>query len=546
MRSRFPTMLLAACWLVLLVVVPAQAQRTKPGQWAMGVLTVIPSDPQLGETSSPPRPLVELVSGRADLAWTQPPNYTPISETLHELSKTAILRREIWNLEFAFKPVRMIDVDVPTAAGPQQRKIWYMVYRVQYRGADLQTRDEGVQFAATSIAAIDRVDYDSRRFFPQFLLEAREVRKAYADQILPSAKAAILAREFPAGPSGRVTLAEDKLFNTVEMARQNIPRTNGGEDGSVWGYVTWEGIDPRVNFFSVYVRGLTNAYEFEDPPGAYQPGDPPGKGRKIQLKTLRLNFWRPSDTFAADEREIRFGVPIETDDRDARIAFSSLDANDDGRVEPDEVSPSQRPLFDRMRRIADRDKDGALTMNEYLESLPSENDQDRRQERTMNQYGWHARLEVIGADDGSLTASIPASLELQDALSLVAQLDSSRILAATKDADAASLRRFAVDVLKRARDVTPVRQSLKLVTADSSAAEIVESLSGARQQAVDLIRARMRLPAAFTVSTDKDSWSIQAGGRTVRLRKGQQADNWSYENGRLKLEDRLDYQWIYR
>ena len=58
----------------------------------------------------------------------------------------------------------------------------------------------------------------------------------------------------------------------------------------------------------LFVRGLTNAYQWTDPEGAYAKGDPPGAGRKFTYKTLQLNFWRPGDEIQQNEREIRFGV----------------------------------------------------------------------------------------------------------------------------------------------------------------------------------------------------------------------------------------------
>ena len=100
------------------------------------------------------------------------------------------------------------------------------------------------------------------------------------------------------------------LLNSVEMAEQPIPVSDGRIDRGVWGVATWADIDPRIDFFSVYVGGLTNAYRWEDPAGAYKPGDPPGKGRQFARKTLQLNFWRPGDEILQDEREIRFGVPL--------------------------------------------------------------------------------------------------------------------------------------------------------------------------------------------------------------------------------------------
>jgi hypothetical protein len=58
---------------------------------------------------------------------------------------------------------------------------------------------------------------------------------------------------------------------------------------------------------------LTNAYRFEDPSGAYKPGDPPGTGRRLLKKTLQLNFWRPGDTVDPHEEEIQFGCRLDPD-----------------------------------------------------------------------------------------------------------------------------------------------------------------------------------------------------------------------------------------
>ena len=93
----------------------------------------------------------------------------------------------------------------------------------------------------------------------------------------------------------------------AEMVRPIKP----GE--TVWGVATWENVDPRIDRFSIYASGLTNAYRWEDPPGAYQPGDTLGKGRKFTRKTLKLNFWRPGDEYYEHEKEFRLGIPGEVD-----------------------------------------------------------------------------------------------------------------------------------------------------------------------------------------------------------------------------------------
>jgi hypothetical protein len=78
----------------------------------------------------------------------------------------------------------------------------------------------------------------------------------------------------------------------------------------VWGVATWADVDPRIDFFSVYVGGLTNAYRWEDAAGGYKPGDPPGRGREFARKMLQLNFWRPGDELFQSEHEFRYGVPL--------------------------------------------------------------------------------------------------------------------------------------------------------------------------------------------------------------------------------------------
>ena len=63
-------------------------------------------------------------------------------------AKDVDFRREIWALEFKFKPMRMISVDVPQPTGKMQRKlIWYMVYSVTNTGKILEpVKDETLKY----------------------------------------------------------------------------------------------------------------------------------------------------------------------------------------------------------------------------------------------------------------------------------------------------------------------------------------------------------------------------------------------------------------
>src|SRR5689334_17586591 len=77
-------------------------------EFAAGVLTTIPPAPQAEEMFSGPRPLVEVPIAIKDLKYE--PKLSSVSTTVYERAQSATLRRTIWNLEFSFKPMRMIYV----------------------------------------------------------------------------------------------------------------------------------------------------------------------------------------------------------------------------------------------------------------------------------------------------------------------------------------------------------------------------------------------------------------------------------------------------
>ncbi|MCA9224298.1 MAG: hypothetical protein KDA47_01740 [Planctomycetales bacterium] len=290
---------------------------------AEGVVTVIPPDPLDGETFQGPLPIVELTTGRANLDWpAEGPNFTPKTQTLKEMASRAILRHRIWNLEFAFKPMRLVEVDVPQPTGKMQRKaVWYLVYKVTYRGNELsptgrlpdsrESIDEDLEAWKYELySEIQPVNSPYKRFFPHFVLANRPYDKQYLDRVIPAAKMPILMREFPSKTPGVPEIPPEHFYNSVEISKVPIKLSDAQTDNGVWGFVTWMDVDPRIDYFSLYVRGLTNAFRFVDPAGAYQAGDPPATGRQFQYKTLQMNFYRPGDTAFEHEKEFRFGVPV--------------------------------------------------------------------------------------------------------------------------------------------------------------------------------------------------------------------------------------------
>jgi hypothetical protein len=267
---------------------------------APGVLTTVAPNFSADETVS----THDVLEVRANPALNWKPDFLASSDTLYGMADKTKFRREIYCLEFSFKPIRMIEVDVPSASGAVERKqVWYFMYRVRNTGQVLKpvAGDDGVY--STEMAKGGPVT-----FLPQFVLQAQDrkstgerVQYTYLDRVIPAAVAAISQRETP----GRM------LLNSIEIAKQPIPVSAERIDRSVWGVATWIDVDPRIDFFSIYVGGLSNAYRWTDTPASYRPGDPPGKGRQFVRKTLQINFWRPGDEFEPSEREFRLGVPLD-------------------------------------------------------------------------------------------------------------------------------------------------------------------------------------------------------------------------------------------
>lgn len=241
---------------------------------APGVVRSVDPARQLEETVSR-HDQIGLLSVNADYTW----------------AKNVRFRHNVWCLEFKYKPVRTIWVDVPQQNGVMQRKlIWYLVYSVTNTGQTMtsEKQEDGTYQVKTV--------QEDVRFVPEFILFCRKMNKAYPEKVIPVAVPPIRLREDP----------NRRFYNTAEMLRE----IKVGE--TVWGVATWEDVDPRVDAFSVYVKGLTNAYKWDDNQAAYKPGDPVS-GRKIGVKTLKLNFWRPGDEHHGDQDLVRTGIPSQTD-----------------------------------------------------------------------------------------------------------------------------------------------------------------------------------------------------------------------------------------
>lgn len=276
-----------ACLLVLfLICVPGAsscpAQNTLP-KLARGVLTIVPAEVAEQDTVTGPLALNEL----ADEAKAWAPNYSPPSDTLHEIAENITLRRPVWQLEFAAKSLRMTSVQARAGGNTQQVRVWYLLYRLRNTGGHLRpvAQNGGRSYG------VEQYD-ETLRFFPHFVMRDHEHQLSYLDRILPEAVAKIHSIEIR-DPNVR-------LYDSVTISRVPIEVSTEEVDRSVWGVATWVGVDRRADFLSVYVQGLSNGYQWEDVPN----------GDRLRLyKTLQLNYWRPGDAVFEHEGEFRVGLP---------------------------------------------------------------------------------------------------------------------------------------------------------------------------------------------------------------------------------------------
>ncbi|HEX3871444.1 MAG TPA: hypothetical protein VHV77_13455, partial [Pirellulales bacterium] len=179
--------------------------------------------------------MVEILS--VDPTFGIPPNSPAPS-----MAKDVRFEHSVQSLTFAFKPLRMIRAEMPNEAGRMQTKlVWYMVYRVK------NTTEKPIALV------------------PVFSLEDLDTHTTYADKLIPTAIPLIQRREDP----------NRRLLDTVAIEGEMAP----GEER--WGIVTWDDLASTIKRLSIFVEGLSTAYQWEDPEGAYKPGEAPGTGRKL-------------------------------------------------------------------------------------------------------------------------------------------------------------------------------------------------------------------------------------------------------------------------
>ena len=267
---------------------------------AADAINIIPAGGELGDTYIGPVDL-PLVSNAADLDWT--PNFASRSETLANMVKGQIFRNEVWSMEFGFKPVRMIGVDLPDEQGQVKTKVvWYLLYYVRYLGGDLSAQPQKDEFGNEVYQPSPTAGVAARRFIPGFTLNSVALGKRVEAKFIPQAIPLITEKERVGKP----------VYDSIAIQKVPVQQSTPLVSNEVWGVATWTDVDPRTDFFTVEVRGLTNAQRSENVDGKFIS----------KQKTLVLYFSRPGDTINELADIIRYGVPAYADAAQQKLIFS--------------------------------------------------------------------------------------------------------------------------------------------------------------------------------------------------------------------------------
>ncbi len=292
---------------ILLIVVASMAfglssavGQTKPRELAPGVLKVVPLAVETADSQTLRMSLPDLDSKQ------YVPNTFSSAQTLYGSTRDIVLFRDIWQYEFAFLGLRQIELEIPVANNRVAKKnVWYMVYRVRNVGKTISYDKITDQLVKTDQHEIvlDRTELDPAtlpgRFFPVFTLvgwvhnpqTGDYDRVEYTDNVLPTAVRQIQLEED----------AARQLLDSVEVSRTELPLAAGKSDGAVWGVATWTSVDPRINYTSVRIKGLTNAYRMIN----NEDGS-----KSFRFRELQINFYRPGDVFRESQDRISLGIPL--------------------------------------------------------------------------------------------------------------------------------------------------------------------------------------------------------------------------------------------
>ncbi len=112
------------------------------------------------------------------------------------MMKAQVFRSEIWSLEFGFKPVRMIAVDLPDEQGQTKTKVvWYLLYYVRYLGVTWWPQPQKDEFGNAIYQPAPGAGRTARRFVPGFNAQQHRAGQRTEATFIPQAIPLITAKE---------------------------------------------------------------------------------------------------------------------------------------------------------------------------------------------------------------------------------------------------------------------------------------------------------------------------------------------------------------
>ena len=273
-------------------------------------LTVIPPDQSVDDVSQKAN-LHELAQGRGG-AWS--PSHAPSHETLIGLASDRQFLRDVWCLEFAYRSPRTIEVEVPRGnLEIQKERVWYLLYRVRNIAVD-ETADVASGLGGSTRQVVFEKDDEgnddltrpttkfvnqSIHFEPHFVFETHEAlsrdeglleHQDHLDRLVSLAIVPISRRE---------KIRPDMLHDSVSISERPI---QPGEER--WGVAIWQDIDPRIDFFTVFIYGLTNSIRWRHDAEFETDLEHAPEYERRQLECLRLDFYHPGDADHDDFQEV--------------------------------------------------------------------------------------------------------------------------------------------------------------------------------------------------------------------------------------------------
>ncbi len=210
----------------------------------------------------------------------------------------------LWIAEVQFKPVRFVRMDVtdPGTGVTKPELVWYMIYRVIPRDyTELAGNERGALLEKLEDPTIQPQNYidaapSNPLLIPRFVLRTDDAGPPleYTDEVNLQVQQAIFEREFRQRASGL------RLLNSVQ-AVMDVREPVSVDDPepltkASYGVAIWRGVDPNIDYFTVFMNGFSNAYKIS----MNDTGE-----EVVEHKVVEQKFGRPGDSFEQSEMEFR-------------------------------------------------------------------------------------------------------------------------------------------------------------------------------------------------------------------------------------------------